>query len=136
MLDSPLGETNGVNGQSSDTDKVINEILGISLPVPTREWLYSYMTERGYSTAIQQWLGSNLVGTRGGFKWAFDISGVPPACHALLETAARRGTPHVDRTTTQRAWQAQCDTRSVGKHGMIIYRYARGVVIMQRCRHW
>ena len=75
VLDSPLGETNGVNGQHSDTDKVISEILAIPLPVPSREWLYSYMTERGYSTAIQQWLGSNLIGTRGGFKWAFDISG-------------------------------------------------------------
>lgn len=76
VLDSPLGETNGVNGQHSDTDKVITEILAIPLPVPSREWLYSYMTSRGYSTAIQQWLGSNLIGTRGGFKWAFDISGV------------------------------------------------------------
>ena len=57
--------------------QVINEILGIALPVPSREWLYKYMTDRGYSTAIQQWLGSNLVGTRGGFKWAFDISGAP-----------------------------------------------------------
>lgn len=75
VLDSPLGETNGVSGRHSDTEKVINEILAIPLPVPTRDWLYSYMTERGYSTAIQQWLGSNLVGTRGGFKWAFNITG-------------------------------------------------------------
>jgi len=75
VLDSPLGETNGLNGKASDTDQVINEILGIPLPVPSREWLYEYMTERGYSTAIQQWLGSNLVGTRGGFRWAFNISG-------------------------------------------------------------
>ena len=79
-----MGETNGVNGQHSDTEKVINEILGIPLPVPSREWLYNHMTERGYSTAIQQWLGSNLVGTRGGFKWAFEISGATlQATHGL-----------------------------------------------------
>ena len=116
VLDSPLGETNGVNGQHSDTEKVINEILAIPLPVPSREWLYSYMTDRGYSTAIQQWLGSNLVGTRGGFKWAFEISGVAPACHALLLTAAHRGSPLADRMATRRsALRAQ---RLISKAGM------------------
>ena len=33
MLDAPVGPTNGKDGQPSDTDKVINEILDIPLPV-------------------------------------------------------------------------------------------------------
>ena len=44
--------------------------------MPSRRWLYDYMSDRGYSPAIQQWLGSNLVPNNGsGFKWAFNISG-------------------------------------------------------------
>ena len=73
VLDSPVGRWS--SDVPTDTDKVINEILNIPLPVPSRRWLYEYMTERGYSVAIQQWLGSNLTPTNGGFKWAFDISG-------------------------------------------------------------
>lgn len=73
VLDSPVGRW--TSNVLTDTDKVINEILNIPLPVPSRRWLYEYMTERGYSDAIQQWLGSNLTPTSGGFKWAFDISG-------------------------------------------------------------
>ena len=81
MLDAPVGLTNGSNGQPSDTDKVINEILTIPLPVPSRRWLYDHMSRRGYSPAIQQWLGSNLVAANGGgFKWAFNISGAH--CHS------------------------------------------------------
>jgi hypothetical protein len=82
VLDAPVGPTNGKNGTPSDTDRVISEILNIPLPVPSRRWLYDYMSQRGYSLAIQQWLGSNLVPANGsGFKWAFNISGArcPPA---------------------------------------------------------
>lgn len=74
VLDSPVGKW--TSEVPTDTDKVINEIISIPLPVPSRQWLYDYMTERGYSEPIQQWLGSNLVPSNSrGFKWAFDISG-------------------------------------------------------------
>ena len=73
VLDSPLGRW--TSDRPTDTDRVINEILNIPLPVPSRRWLYDYMAERGYSEAIRHWLGSNLVPDNGGFKWAFDISG-------------------------------------------------------------
>ena len=64
--------------------QVIAEILSIPLPVPSRRWLYERMTARGYSEAIQHWLGSNLVPADGqpgapangqGLKWAFNITG-------------------------------------------------------------
>ena len=87
VLDSPLGTLRSDPGRPSDTDRVIAEIASIPLPVPSRRWLYEHMTAKGYSEAIQHWLGSNLVPADGqgspngqGLKWAFDITGT--LCHA------------------------------------------------------
>jgi hypothetical protein len=85
ILDSPLGKW--TSDRPTDTDKVINEILNIPLPVPSRRWLYQYMAQRGYSEAITQWLGSNLVPDNGGLKWAFNISGASIFCHFLHRIA-------------------------------------------------
>ena len=39
--------------------------------------LYGLIADRGYSPAVQQWLGSNLVPARNrdGLVWSFDVGG-------------------------------------------------------------
>lgn len=58
---------------------VLEALRSIPVPVPSREWLYKHMGARkGFTVALQQWLGSSLVPDSkgsGGLVWAFNING-------------------------------------------------------------
>lgn len=73
---------------SRDVAKLLREIDGIPLPIPSRQELYKQLEVQGFSKALQQWLGSNLVpygataasqarlaDQGAGFEWAFNLDG-------------------------------------------------------------
>lgn len=60
----------------SDVDKVVKDIRGLQPPIASRDWLYKYMEDRGYSMGLRLWMGSNLVPDgQGKLKWGFNIEG-------------------------------------------------------------
>ena len=75
-MDANIGKVMLNKDAPSDVDKIIKEIKDIPLPIASREWLYSYMEDRGYSIGLRLWMGSNLVPDgRGKLKWGFNIQG-------------------------------------------------------------
>lgn len=76
VLDANIGEVVLDKDAPSDVDKIIKEIKSLQPPIASREWLYKYMEERGYSTGLRLWMGSNLVSDgQGKYKWGFNIQG-------------------------------------------------------------
>ena len=77
VLDASIGRTE-TTGRSTDVDRVIGQLAHIPTPIASREWLYDYLSERGYTSGLQHWLGSNLLPLKNGakgYRWAFDITG-------------------------------------------------------------
>lgn len=75
-MDANIGKVTLNKDAPSDVDKIIKEIKDIPLPVASREWLYNYMEDRGYSIGLRLWMGSNLIPDgHGKLKWGFNIQG-------------------------------------------------------------
>lgn len=76
VLDANIGKVVPDKDAPSDVDKIIKEIRSLSPPIASREWLYKYMEDKGYSQGLRLWMGSNLVPDgQGKLKWGFDIEG-------------------------------------------------------------
>lgn len=76
VLDANIGKVTPDKDAPSDVDKIIKEIRSLTPPIASREWLYKYMGDKGYSTGLQLWMGSNLVPDgQGKLRWGFDIDG-------------------------------------------------------------
>ena len=76
VLDANIGKVTLDKDAPSDVDKIIKEIRSLTPPIASREWLYKYMGDKGYSKGLQLWMGSNLVPDRHGkLRWGFDIDG-------------------------------------------------------------
>jgi hypothetical protein len=87
VLDTQPGRVSANADQPTGVAKVLHTVSSIPLPVPSREWLYQHLQGLGFTAAMQQWLGSNLVPdtASGKFVWAFDIQvGAAPA-HSPVE---------------------------------------------------
>ena len=94
ILDANIGEVVLDKDAPSDVDKIIKEIKGLLPPIASREWLYKYMEDQGYSTGLRLWMGSNLVPDgQGKYKWGFNIEGADGEAtlqHFLHSTALIR----------------------------------------------
>ena len=76
ILDSNIGKVTPNKDAPSDVDRVIKEIKGLQHPIASREWLYKFMEDQGYSLGLRLWMGSNLVPDgQGKLKWGFNIEG-------------------------------------------------------------
>jgi len=76
ILDSNIGKVTLNKDAPSDVDRVIREIKGLQHPIASREWLYKFMEDQGYSLGLRLWMGSNLVPDgQGKLKWGFNIEG-------------------------------------------------------------
>ncbi|KAL3139070.1 hypothetical protein ABBQ32_005867 [Trebouxia sp. C0010 RCD-2024] len=76
VLDANIGKVTLNKDAPSDVDKIIKEIKDIPLPIASRDWLYKYMEDRGYSIGLRLWMGSNLIPDgHGKLKWGFNIQG-------------------------------------------------------------
>ncbi len=76
ILDSNIGKVTLNKDAPSDVDRVIREIKGLQHPIASREWLYKFMEDQGYSLGLSLWMGSNLVPDgQGKLKWGFNIEG-------------------------------------------------------------
>lgn len=76
ILDANIGKVTPDKDAPSDVDHIIKEIRSLTPPIVSREWLYKYMGDKGYSSSLQLWMGSNLVPDgQGKLKWAFNIDG-------------------------------------------------------------
>lgn len=98
MLDANIGKVTLNKDAPSDVDKIIKEIKDIPLPIASREWLYNYMEDRGYSIGLRLWMGSNLIPDgHGKLKWGFNIQGADGEQqhteHTLLSLATRSCKP-------------------------------------------
>lgn len=74
-----------------DTFRTMDKIASISLPLPSRDALYSNLREMGFSKAMQLWLGSNLkqqtVHGVPGLYWVFNLAGA----HDMLVDYCKKG---------------------------------------------
>lgn len=78
LLDSsPFRIDSTSAGTSSDVLRVLDAIRGVPLPVPDRQHLYAYLSDRGFGNMLQQWLGTNLVYHEDmhGYVWNFSLQG-------------------------------------------------------------
>ena len=76
ILDSNIGKVTLNKDAPSDVDRVIREVKGLQHPIASREWLYKFMEDQGYSLGLRLWMGSNLVPDgQGKLKWGFNIEG-------------------------------------------------------------
>ena len=76
ILDANIGKVTPDKDAPSDVDKIVQEIRKLHLPIASREWLYKYMEDAGYSEGLRLWMGSNLVPDgQGKYKWGFNIEG-------------------------------------------------------------
>ena len=76
ILDANIGKVIPDKDAPSDVDKVVKDIRGLQSPIASRDWLYKYMEDRGYSMGLRLWMGSNLVPDgQGKLKWGFNIEG-------------------------------------------------------------
>lgn len=76
ILDANIGKVTVDKDAPSDVDKIVTEISNLRPPIASREWLYKYMEDQGYSMGLRLWMGSNLVPDgQGKLKWGFNIDG-------------------------------------------------------------
>ena len=100
-MDANIGKVTLNKDAPSDVDKIIKEIKDIPLPIASRDWLYKYMEDRGYSIGLRLWMGSNLVPDgHGKLKWGFNIQGAdgeqpPTQAAAALLTGVCSACAHV-----------------------------------------
>lgn len=88
VLDSKPGLVNPTQGVSRDVLRVLNQVESIPLPVPSREWLYRYLDEAGFSKGLQQWLGSNLVQAgKHEYEWIFNLEGAKQLFESYCTTS-------------------------------------------------
>lgn len=94
ILDTNIGKVTVDKDAPSDVDNIVKEIRHLHSPIASREWLYKYMEDRGYSTGLRLWMGSNLVPDgQGKLKWGFNIEG---ASGELAEEPALQHRNHSD----------------------------------------
>ena len=89
ILDANIGKVTPDKDAPSDVDKIVQEIRKLHPPIASREWLYKYMEDAGYSEGLRLWMGSNLVPDgQGKYKWGFNIEGASgrSAYHLVFTT--------------------------------------------------
>jgi pimeloyl-ACP methyl ester carboxylesterase len=88
-LDSIPGKV--PEGVSDDVSSVIYTINEITLPIPSREWLFAELDRRGHQNkGFQQWLASNLQSRKPGekaYEWIFNVSGATEMFESYKSTA-------------------------------------------------
>ena len=85
ILDANIGKVTVDKDAPSDVDKIVTEISNLRPPIASREWLYKYMEDQGYSMGLRLWMGSNLVPDgQGKLKWGFNIDGASGEFAELL----------------------------------------------------
>lgn len=88
ILDSNIGKVTLNKDAPSDVDRVIMEIKGLQHPIASREWLYKFMEDQGYSLGLRLWMGSNLVPDgQGKLKWGFNIEGASDMYQSYQESS-------------------------------------------------
>uniref|UniRef100_A0A061S9H1 Alpha beta hydrolase domain-containing protein 11-like n=1 Tax=Tetraselmis sp. GSL018 TaxID=582737 RepID=A0A061S9H1_9CHLO len=87
VLDSVPGT---VPGDSCAVHGVLSSVKEIPLPIPSREWLYGFLRDKGYPEGLRQWLGTNLVpDSADGSKltWQFEIGGAESMYNSYRENS-------------------------------------------------
>ncbi|DBA71709.1 TPA: hypothetical protein ACH3X2_001158 [Trebouxia sp. C0005] len=88
ILDSNIGKVTLNKDAPSDVDRVIREVKGLQHPIASREWLYKFMEDQGYSLGLRLWMGSNLVPDgQGKLKWGFNIEGASDMYQSYRESS-------------------------------------------------
>ena len=74
VLDVSIGKSD--KHAPTDVDNIVAEIRRLQAPIVSRERLYDYIEQRGYSLGFRMWMGSNLVSDgQGRLKWGFNVEG-------------------------------------------------------------
>lgn len=106
-------------GQAAPDSPGVAEVVAwledVPLPVPSRDRLVAELTSRGASTAIAQWMTTNVQPVAGGLTWKFDLAGVHDLLRSylasdvwsVLESPPPGVAIHVVRAAREARWTAQ-----------------------------
>ncbi|PSC76793.1 alpha beta hydrolase domain-containing 11 [Micractinium conductrix] len=76
VLDARPTAVHVPDAATAEVQHVLETVAALPLPFPSRQALYAQLAERGFSPALQQWLGGNLTQESAGrYVWAFNVAG-------------------------------------------------------------
>lgn len=81
LLDSPPGVRGDVTSGTGDIAKVVKALLAHPGPFESREQALSQLVDVGLSSAIAQWLATNLSFENGQYRWRFSLARILAMLH-------------------------------------------------------
>ncbi len=74
VLDAPLGARDGsASDAPTEVESVVAALRDISMPLAERADVADALRRRGFSSALGQWMTTNLRRADGGYVWRFDL---------------------------------------------------------------
>ncbi|KAI7840877.1 hypothetical protein COHA_005407 [Chlorella ohadii] len=118
VLDARPNAVHHIDKPTQEVQNVLAAVKSVQLPLASRQALYEQLAAKGFSTALQQWLGSSLLADpqhKGRLVWTFDVHGAQSMFDdylrqdysQLLRSPPRGVTLHILRALRSDRWDPE-----------------------------